>query len=100
MRNISQRNFSQTRNPHDTHEITEVKFFNLSVSQFFSNIVIKLFCFMGTEDVKRVMQLIRDAQTVGRSKDEITATFQAAGIIDKKGNLKNPYQHIYIPSEE
>lgn len=55
---------------------------------------------MGTEDVKRVMQLIKDAQSSGRSKNEITATFQAAGIIDKNGNLKNPYREIYIPSEE
>ena len=55
---------------------------------------------MGTEDVKRIMQLIKVAQTSGRSKHEITATFRAAGIIDKKGNLKHPYQGIYIPTKK
>lgn len=52
---------------------------------------------MSTEDVKRIMGLIEKAQANQRSTQEITATFQAAGIIDKKGNLKHPYKEIYIP---
>jgi len=52
---------------------------------------------MSSDDVKRILGHIKKARTNPRSKKEITATFRAAGIIDKKGNLKDPYKDIYIP---
>jgi hypothetical protein len=52
---------------------------------------------MSNEDIKRMVDLLKEAQINPRSKKEITATFEAAGIIDKKGNLKRPYKDIYIP---
>ena len=52
---------------------------------------------MSNEDIKRMVGLLKDAQANPRSKKDITATFRAAGIIDKNGNLKNPYKDIYIP---
>jgi hypothetical protein len=52
---------------------------------------------MSNEDIKRMVGLIKEAQTNPRSKKEITDTFEAAGIIDKKGNLKKPYKGIFIP---
>jgi hypothetical protein len=55
---------------------------------------------MSSEDVKRMVKLLKKAQSTPRSKKEITATFEAAGIIDKKGNLKSPYQNIYIPAKK
>jgi hypothetical protein len=39
----------------------------------------------------------KEAQTNPRSKKEITDTFEAAGIIDKKGDLKKPYKDIHTP---
>jgi hypothetical protein len=53
---------------------------------------------MSNEDIKRMVGLLKEAQTNPRSKKEITATFEAAGIIDKKGNLKKPYKNIHIPA--
>lgn len=52
---------------------------------------------MSNEDIKRMVGLLKEAQTNPRSKKEITANFEEAGIIDKKGNLKKPYKDIYIP---
>lgn len=52
---------------------------------------------MSSEDINRMVDLLKRAQNNPRSKKEITATFEAAGIIDKKGNLKKPYKDIYIP---
>ncbi len=52
---------------------------------------------MSSEDAKRILGHIKKAQTNPRTKKEIKATFIAAGIIDKKGNLKDPYKDIYIP---
>jgi hypothetical protein len=52
---------------------------------------------MSSEDIKRMVGLLKEAQSNPRSKKEIAATFEAAGIIDKKGNLKKPYKDIYIP---
>ena len=53
--------------------------------------------FMSSEDLKRMVGYLKEAQKSPRSKKEITQTFEAAGIIDKKGNLKKPYKNIYIP---
>ena len=55
---------------------------------------------MGTEDLKRLQGKIKAALKEKRSKEEITLTFKAAGIIDHKGNLKEPYQNIYFPEEK
>ena len=52
---------------------------------------------MSNEDLKRMVGFLKEAQKSPGSKEEITQTFEAAGIIDKKGNLKNPYKNIYIP---
>ncbi len=52
---------------------------------------------MSNENIKRMVGLLKEAQTNPRSKKEITATFEAAGIIDKKGDLKEPYKDIRIP---
>ncbi len=52
---------------------------------------------MDHEDIGRIMNLLKEAQIHPRSKAEITANFEAAGIIDKNGNLKTPYKNIYIP---
>jgi len=52
---------------------------------------------MSTEEVKKMTRLLKEALENPRSTHEITATFQAAGIIDHKGNLKEPYKNIFIP---
>lgn len=52
---------------------------------------------MSQEELKKMVSLLKKAQTNTRSKEEITATFEAAGIIDKNGNLKDPYKNIRIP---
>ena len=54
---------------------------------------------MSSDDTKRIQQLVKNAIKEKRSKEEITATFQAAGIIDKNGKLRNPYKEIYIPAK-
>ena len=51
---------------------------------------------MRNEDAKRLIGLLKDAQIHPRSKEEITSTFEAAGIIDENGDLKGPYKGIYI----
>lgn len=53
---------------------------------------------MNSEDIKRLQELAKQIQKENRSKKEIKATFQAAGIIDKDGKLKSPYKNIFIPS--
>lgn len=55
---------------------------------------------MSNEDLKRMVGLLKEAQAKPRSKKEITKTFLDAGIIDKKGNLKEPYQDIFIPGKK
>lgn len=54
---------------------------------------------MSSDDTKRIKRLVKNAIKEKRSKEEITATFQAAGIIDKNGKLRNPYKEIYIPAK-
>jgi signal transduction histidine kinase len=55
---------------------------------------------MSVEETSRITRLVKDAIKDSRSKNEITATFQDAGIIDKHGDLKAPYKEISIPVEE
>ena len=43
------------------------------------------------------VKIIKDAIKHPRTKDEIKKTFMEAGIIDGKGDLKNPYKNIKIP---
>ena len=43
-------------------------------------------------------ELVKQALKNRRSKQEITRTFQAAGIIDNNGYLKHPYKNIKIPA--
>lgn len=52
---------------------------------------------MSSYELKRMARLLKEALENPRSTHEIAATFQAAGIIDHKGNLKEPYKNIYIP---
>ena len=52
---------------------------------------------MSAEETNRIIRLVKDAIKDNRSKREIIETFQDAGIIDKHGDLKNPYKGIYIP---
>ena len=52
---------------------------------------------MGNEDIKRLRKLIQTAKKDKRSVSEIFSTFKNAGIIDKKGNLKDPYKNLQIP---
>lgn len=42
-------------------------------------------------------EIVKQALQNRRTKEEITATFQAAGIIDKNGYLKHPYKDITMP---
>ena len=44
-----------------------------------------------------LLLIIKDAIKHKRSKDEIKKIFMDAGIIDEKGDLKNPYKNIKIP---
>ena len=55
---------------------------------------------MSVEETRRITRLVKDAIKDSRSKNEITATFQDAGIIDKHGDLKAPYKEISIPVEK
>lgn len=55
---------------------------------------------MSAEETNRIILLVKDAMRDKRSKREIIATFQDAGIINKQGNLKTPYKEIYIPVEK
>jgi signal transduction histidine kinase len=55
---------------------------------------------MSVEETNRIIRLVKDAIKDNRSKREIIATFQDAGIIDKHGDLKAPYKEIYIPVEK
>jgi len=52
---------------------------------------------MGSDDIKRLKKLIQSAKKDKRSDSEIFSTFKNAGIIDKKGNLKDPYKNLKIP---
>ena len=52
---------------------------------------------MGTEDIKRLKKLIQTAKKDKRSEKEIFNTFKNAGIIDKNGDLKDPYKDLQIP---
>ena len=45
------------------------------------------------------IKLVEKALKQNRSKTEIQENLRDAGIIDKKGNLKKPYNKMYIPSE-
>jgi hypothetical protein len=45
----------------------------------------------------KLINIIKEAIRHPRSKEEITKTFQDAGIIDKKDCLKEPYKNIKIP---
>ena len=45
-----------------------------------------------------LIKIVEEAIKHPRTQKEITKTFEAAGIIDKKGNLKYPYEDIEIPS--
>jgi hypothetical protein len=60
----------------------------------------KIFKLMSAEETNRIILLVKDAMRDKRSKREIIATFQDAGIINKQGNLKTPYKEIYIPVEK
>jgi len=47
--------------------------------------------------MRELNKIVKHALKNRRTKEEITATFQAAGIIDKNGKLKSPYKNIKIP---
>ncbi len=53
---------------------------------------------MSPVDTERLTKLVIKVRRKTRSKKEIKATFEGAGIIDKKGNLKKPYKGIYFPA--
>lgn len=55
---------------------------------------------MSSEETNRINRLVKEAIKDTRTKREITATFQDAGIIDQNGNLKTPYKEISIPVEK
>lgn len=55
---------------------------------------------MSVEETNRINRLVIEAIRDGRSKNEIIATFQDAGIIDNHGDLKTPYKDISIPVEK
>lgn len=55
---------------------------------------------MSVEETDRIIRLVKEAIKGNRSKKEIIVTFQDAGIIDKRGDLKSPYKEIYIPAEK
>ena len=46
---------------------------------------------------QELIKLVKQAIKHPRSKEEITRTFQDAGIIDKSGNLKHPYKDLKMP---
>lgn len=48
--------------------------------------------------MNKALKLVKQALKNCRTKEEITATFQAAGIIDKNGKLKYPYKNLKIPA--
>ena len=48
--------------------------------------------------MNKAHKLIKHAIKNRRTKEEITATFQAAGIIDKNGYLRKPYKNLKIPA--
>ncbi len=48
--------------------------------------------------MSKAHDIVKHALKNRRTKEEITATFQAAGIIDKNGKLKSPYKNIKIPA--
>lgn len=52
---------------------------------------------MSSEDIKRLKRLIQNAKREKRSDTEVFKTFKNAGIIDTKGNLKDPYKNLQIP---
>ena len=52
---------------------------------------------MSNEDLKRLKKLIQNAKRDKRSDREVFRTFRNAGIIDTKGNLKEPYKNLQIP---
>jgi hypothetical protein len=55
---------------------------------------------MSTVDTERLAKLVEKTRQKARSKEKIKATFEGAGIIDKKGNLKKPYKDIYFPAQQ
>ena len=54
---------------------------------------------MSPVDTERLTKLVIKVRRKTRSKKEIKATFEGAGIIDKKGNLKKPYKGICFPAK-
>lgn len=52
---------------------------------------------MSTEEVDKLLDIVKKAIKQKRTREEIAKTFEDAGIITKKGNLKGPYKQIYIP---
>ncbi len=55
---------------------------------------------MSTQDAQQLINLLKAAQKDKRSKEDIKETFEGAGIIDKNGNLKDPYKKIFFSSEK
>ena len=46
--------------------------------------------------MNKAHKIVKHALKNRRSKEEVTATFQAAGIINKNGELKYPYKNLKI----
>jgi hypothetical protein len=46
--------------------------------------------------MEHLIEIIQEAIDNPRSREEIKATFMAAGIIDENGNLREPYKNIHL----
>lgn len=65
--------------------------------EFYKYTRVKIVQDMSNEDLNRLRRLIQNAKRDKRSDREVFKTFRNAGIIDTKGNLKEPYKNLQIP---
>ena len=70
---------------------------NTKLVELFEYKIVKIAEDMSNEDLKRLKRLIQNAKRDKRSDAEVFRTFKDAGIIDTKGNLKEPYKNLQIP---
>lgn len=51
---------------------------------------------MSRTEQKRIQDIATKALRKNRSKKEILETFRDAGIVDKSGKLKSPYDQLFV----
>jgi len=53
---------------------------------------------MSSEETQRLIEIVKYDLEHPRSVAQIKKTFEAAGFIDKDGNILAPYENVFITS--